>query len=331
MTLHRSWLRFARLPSIPSFAAALHGAALLAALWGAASPAVAEMCAPPLPKPSAALLASAQAQANNHGFLWRISKGGHNSYLYGTLHVGKLEWMFPGRELNNALQASTRIALEINVRDATLMRQLQAGMAAGTVAPLDAALQQRMAQQARRNCVPLVGLERVRPEFQITALTLAAARMRGLEADYSSESVLSSYAATSQKPVESLESVDEQLQSFLASDADDLQHFVDEGLTDLESGDATQLLATLAEVWAASDLQQLNNYALWCNCLKTESDKAAMTRLLDDRNPVLAHRIDRLHAAGETVFAAIGALHMIGAAGVPERLRRMGYQVQRIF
>ena len=291
----------------------------------------ADMCAPPLPQPSAALLAQAQAQAHNHGFLWRISKDGHHSYLYGTLHVGKLEWMFPGPELNQALQASTAMALELNMRDETLMRQLQAGMSASTAAPLDESLQQRMGQEARRSCVPWASLQRVRPEFQIMVLTLAVARMRGLEAEYSAESVLSSYAASSKKTVVSLESVDEQLHSFLASDTDDMQHFVDEGLSDLENGDALQLLSTLADVWAGSDFQRLNNYALWCKCLKTPSDKAAMTRLLDDRNPVLAHRIDRLHAAGDTVFAAIGALHMIGAAGVPERLRRMGYQVQRIF
>ena len=211
------------------------------------------------------------------------------------------------------------------------MQQLQAGIAAGTALPLDAALQQRLDAQAQRNCLSAEGLHALRPELQISALTLAAARMLGLETSYSAETVLASYAASSGKPIESLETVDEQLRSFLASDAPQMQDYVDSGLSDLESGDALQLLGTLAEVWATSDFRQLNDYALWCNCLRTGADREAMKRLLDDRNPTIAQRLDAGHTAGASGFAAVGALHRIGAGGVPARMLRLGYEVERIY
>ena len=113
--------------------------------------ALAELCAAPLPQPTPQLLAQARAQARNHGFLWRISKGGHASYLYGTMHVGKLEWMFPGPAEIRALQASSSIALEINVHDPVLMQQLQAGIAAGEAAGASVLV---VAHQSRSDTAP---------------------------------------------------------------------------------------------------------------------------------------------------------------------------------
>jgi uncharacterized protein YbaP (TraB family) len=300
--------------------------ALLTAL-----PAYAGLCAAPLPTPSAELVAKAQQQARNRGFLWRISKKGHVSYLYGTLHIGKLEWMFPGAAVLNALQASDSVALELNVRDPALMQQLQAGVAASTAAPLEADLQKRLERQAELNCVGVASLRALRPEMQISALSVAAARMLGLETSYGVEMVLASYASNSHKTIDSLESVSEQLQSFLVSNGDEMRELVASGLDDLESGNTLQLLGTLSAAWASSDFQKLNNYSQWCNCIDTPQDRAALKRLLDDRNPNLALRLDAMHDSGRKVFAAVGALHMIGANGLPERMRRMGYQVQRIF
>ncbi len=44
---------------------------------------------------------------------------------------------------------------------------------------------------------------------------------------------------------------------------------------------------------------------------------SAMKRLLDERNPALAERIDALHAGRQAVFAAVGSLHMVGPNGLP--------------
>jgi uncharacterized protein YbaP (TraB family) len=54
------------------------------------------------------------------------------------------------------------------------------------------------------------------------------------------------------------------------------------------------------------------------------------TRLLDGRNPGLADAIERLHADG-SVFAAVGALHIVGPQGLPALLKARGFAVTRMF
>ena len=63
---------------------------------------------------------------------------------------------------------------------------------------------------------------------------------------------------------------------------------------------------------------------------KDEEARAFLRRLNDDRNPGLADRIDALHGAGKRVFAAVGALHMTGAKGLPGLMAQRGYIVERL-
>ncbi|MDP0919542.1 hypothetical protein Q6272_31340, partial [Klebsiella pneumoniae] len=59
---------------------------LLAALWTAAAPAA---CPPAPVAPTAEQAAAWAAQAPDRGLLWRISRDGRSSYLFGSLHLGK--------------------------------------------------------------------------------------------------------------------------------------------------------------------------------------------------------------------------------------------------
>lgn len=74
----------------------------------------------------------------------------------------------------------------------------------------------------------------------------------------------------------------------------------------------------------------MERYPEWCDCLNTLTEREAYSRLVDGRNPGLADAIDRLHAK-VSVFAAVGALHMVGAQGLPVLLQAKGFKVQRVF
>lgn len=54
-------------------------------------------CPPVPPAATPAQVEAWAAQAKDRGVLWRITKGGHSSYLFGSLHVGRAEWAFPAR------------------------------------------------------------------------------------------------------------------------------------------------------------------------------------------------------------------------------------------
>jgi uncharacterized protein YbaP (TraB family) len=101
-------------------------------------------------------------------------------------------------------------------------------------------------------------------------------------------------------------------------------------LSQLEQGQARAMLVRVARVWENSDLDQLARFEQWCGCADTEADRQFLRRVNDERNPPMAARIDALHAGGQTVFAAVGSLHMTGPQGLPLLMQQRGYQVERV-
>ena len=63
-------------------------------------------CPPPPAPPSTAPAQASPAEARDRGLLWRIRKDGRDSWLFGTLHVGRPEWSVPGPVLRQALAGS---------------------------------------------------------------------------------------------------------------------------------------------------------------------------------------------------------------------------------
>lgn len=320
--LGRRWLRWAA-----GCAAALLGLAGAPAVQAAP----ANTACPPQPAP---LSADDQRQglkdAVDRGFLWRARKDGRDSWLYGTLHVARKPWAFPGPQVRSALQASDKLALELDMMDPELLRRLAMVMVASpNQRPLPGELQRRLRDQSAAACVG-GELAALRPEMQAVTLTVMIGRRAGLEAAYGIDMFLAGYARQLNKPVMSLETPEAQIGMLLQATPEDTEKFVDRALSDLENGLALPTLNRLAEAWARADWNELSHYADWCRCLETEADRALMRRLIDERNQAMVRQFQARHAAGEKLFVAVGALHMIGPEGLPALLAAQGFEVQRI-
>lgn len=313
------------------------GAVMLASLLGPGRAQAQTPAPPPAPDcpPAAAALTPAQFQAGtkaarDHGFLWRLRKDGRVSWLYGTVHVARLEWIFLGPSVAAALQASDTVALELDVLDSDIQGRLTQVMSAPTRTTLPAALKTRMQRRAEAECLPSQLLERLNPEMQIATLESLVGRRAGLDPAYGIDVVLAGWARGASKPVVSLESPELQLGALTLPTSAETLEFVDSALTEMEAGRAAPALVRMAQVWADADLDKLSRYESWCECIKTPADRAAMARLLDDRNPALADSITALHAGGQRVFAAVGSLHMIGPLGLPTLLKQRGFDVETV-
>lgn len=306
--------------------------ALLALLTLATSQCVAAASAcPPAPEqPSAEAMQAAMQNAHDHGFLWRISKDGHTSYLYGTMHVGRLEWAVPGANVMQALRAADTVALELDSMDPDIQSRIAAGMAAMKHVALPDALVQRLHKQADAVCLPYDALARLSPEMQVTMLTLMVGRWDGLDASYAMDSVLAGIGHGAGKDTVSLETPEMQLRMLQMQDAQDVVPFVEDNLEELESGRARAMLARIAKAWAGADYAEMEHFDQWCECYKTEVEREEMKQLLDERNPGLAEHIDALHRSGKRVFAAVGSLHMFGPIGLPALMAKRGYKVERV-
>ncbi len=287
-------------------------------------------CPPPPAPPSAEALAQAQREARDRGFLWRIEKDGRSSWLYGTVHLARLEWLFPGPRVREAFARSDTLALELDLLDAETQKRLAAGTAARPGEALAGELRQRIERRARLECAPAAAIAPLKPEFQVAALSMLAGRRLGLEPGYGIDAALAALARREGKPVLALESAEDQLRALGAGSRAERAELVKGALDELDSGRAQALLGLTARAWANGDHALLERHDQWCECRNTPAEAAALRRLLDARHPAMAARLDALHGGGREVFAAVGSLHLIGPRGLPALMAQRGYRVERI-
>lgn len=295
-----------------------------------ASPAA---CPPLVQPPTPQQLQAALQVARDHGALWRISRGGASSYLFGTLHVGKLAWAVPGPQLRAALAATDTIALELDPTDPQMAARMSAPAVPGASAHLPPALAERLARRLDAACLPpqaRPALEGMHPVMRAVTLSVLEGRWVGLDVGYAQEFTLAGYGRAAQRRIVSLETPELQLAALVPSDAQEMHQMIGSMLDQLEQGSTRRTMTRLAEAWARGDLVELEHYERWCECVLDAADRKLLVRLLDERNPMLAERIDALHKEGRKVLAGIGALHMVGPQGLPALLRQRGFTVERL-
>ena len=287
------------------------------------------ICPPPASPPTREVMQRAQQEAADRGFLWRIGRGGRDSFLYGTMHAGRAEWLVPGPLTEASLARTGVLALEINVMDPAV----QAALREATQGPprrLPAELMQALQAAWAAECLPADDLQTGPVEFHVAQLAVAQAQRQGLFPLYGAESALLLRSLRSERPVVGLETVQTQLVNLLARDDAEAQAMVREALADWRHPRAPQIMDRLTRAWASSDLQDLEAYADWCECLDSPTDRETFARLVDGRNPGMADAIEQMHAS-VSVFAAVGALHLIGPRGLPALLAARGFTVTRVF
>lgn len=268
------------------------------------------------------------ASAPDRGLLWRLERDGRVSWLYGSLHLGKPDWIFPGPALREAWLGTELLAVELDLGDPQTMATL--GQLGRIKQPPTAPLRERLAAQTRAACLPEQALATLHPLLQLSSLTALAARWDGFDIGYGQEFALLSLARHEGRRIVALETAAEQLGALIPTDARETEKLVEQGLRQLESGHARAPLVKLAKAWERGDLARLENYEQWCECVTSELEQRWLRRLNDGRNPHLAKRIAALHAEGKPVLAVIGALHMSGPQALPALLAKLGFKVERV-
>ena len=292
------------------------------AAWLLAGAVHAAPCPPPLP-----VVATATAVERDRGLLWRISRDGRSSWLFGTLHVGKPAWRRFGPQVTAALKASDVLALEIDPTDPALMQAL-AELQAPALLPEPLAA--RLTQAYERACVAPESLATLHPVLQATTLTVLEARWLGMDSSYAQEQLLVSQVRATGRRVVSLETAAQQKAALVPDDAEEALAALDQSLAQLEDQSGRRVLGRMAQAWEGGDLATLEDFEAWCECAATEAEKVFMRKLNDERNPPLADGIEAQHKQGRRVFAAVGALHMTGPQSLPRLLQQRGFKVERV-
>lgn len=285
-------------------------------------------CPQPLAQPTPQQLQEAASRARDRGVLWRVSKDGRTHHLYGTIHVGTLDWMFPGPKLREAMMAAQVVALEIDPTDPSV----QAAVARAGNMPrpeLASALVERMKQQIERACLP-PALHTAHPMIQAITLILVEAMRANLRPEFAQELALAGFARARGVPVTSLETPERQIAALMPADPARIPTLMTRMLDQLEAGQSRRYLRRLTELWERGDLDELAGYERWCECVSTSEEKAMIAAINDDRNPQIADKITELHANGKVLLVAVGALHMTGPKSLTSLLTGRGFSVERV-
>lgn len=300
--------------------------AALALLVGFTVPAQARSAAacPPLPTVDS-------SPPRDRGLLWKLTRDGRSSYLFGTLHIGRPGWERFGPATSAALRTTDVLALEVDPTDPATMAALATPAGSPSPVALPEQLLKKLAEAHERACLPPGALAALHPLLQVTVLSLGEARWLGLDAGYGQEVLLANHTRAAGRPVRALETVAQQRAALMPADpADNSATLIAQTLDQINDGAARRVLARMVDAWSAGDLAALERYGDWCECAPSGEEKALMERLNDGRNPALADGITALHGQGQRVFAAVGALHMTGAQALPRLLAERGFQVERV-
>jgi hypothetical protein len=311
----------------------IRSAALLALLASSllAAPSLAkESCPAPAQAPTLEQRAEGMKNAKDRGALWKIAKDGRTSYLYGTIHIGRVEWIFPGPNLMSALQNTGVIAVEVDLTAPGTQQEMMTAMAAAPALPLTDGDRARLAKLAEAECVPPGALDAFHPVMQAITYSSLIGRRDGLHADFAQEFALIGFARNSSRPVVGLESIGLQLDVLIPDDPAEARVAFEDTLKELEAPDAREKLLRTAQVWERGDLEAMDTIEEACQCRPTPQQREFYLALNDGRNPGIARRIAEEHAKGVPILAAVGILHMTGDKAIPKLLAEQGFEVTRV-
>ncbi len=287
----------------------------------------------------AALEKEAAATPNGKGIFWKIEKAGvEPSYLLGTMHMTdpRVLAMPQGADAAYAQAATVIVESDEIVDDrkaaaALMMRPDLTMFADGKSIKdfLDDSQEQKLAADLKARGIPLPLVARMKPWMIASFVALPACEMSRKAAGASFlDKKLAEEALANGKSLKGLETLVEQLK---AMDALPIAFHLDALIETLALGETiNDVMSTTTDLYLSGDIGMI------MPMMKAVSEEKSVTsdagyadfeqRIIIDRNKVMASRAKPILDGGNA-FMAVGALHLPGAEGVIELLRKDGFTV----
>jgi uncharacterized protein YbaP (TraB family) len=279
-----------------------------------------------------ATLLAPPGQARDRHVLWTVA-GKHNTvYLLGSIHV-----LRPGdgglpQAAERAYDDAEQLVMEIDMDDAAAAdpNQMLASMQRAALLPEGATLRgvlgddyASIRERAAQSGLDLEPLDRFAPWFVATLMLQLELAKRGFLPELGIEQQLASRAAGDGKPIQGLETAEQQFAVLGGLPLAEQKRFL---LMTME--ESTQLDAQVEELvgaWQRGDTTAL------AAMLSDEFDEfpELYRPLTEDRNRAWVQQLDRLLDDRDDYLVVVGALHLVGRNSVVDLLRLRGYTVTR--
>jgi len=295
------------------------------------------------PAAHAGLFRRAHAVANGRGKFWRVSRDGvPPSYLFGTFHDTGIARRPLDARVARALAAARLMLVELTEEEQARLQARVAGdrdfiidiEQTGLTGRLTAAERAVVERKLAANGLTLAIADKLRPWMLFSLLAVPQCMLREMQQGQPLlDTLLMSKAAEAGVPVAGLETYEQALGGFAAIPTDTMNEILLEGLRGLS--DEEDFRRTSVGLYLSGEIA-----ALWEFSVQNTAETTGMARsraiyaqfaaaLLDARNRAwMDVLVPQLEMGG--VFAAFGALHLPGEAGVIELLRARGFEVTRL-
>ena len=280
------------------------------------------------------MLATASARADDQGHpvtLWRVAGETNVVYLLGSIHMlRRQDHPLPG-VIDRVYDDAEVVVMELDMDDLDPAYTQAAFNQAGVMTDgrslrgmMGEGLFSQAEQAAAAIDIPLELLAQSEPWLAAMTVELMMLYRIGFDPVLGVEMTLSNRAKADGKPIEGLETVDEQL-SFLdglpiEAQREMLLQTLQQGATLSESVD------DLVTAWRHGDTE-----ALEAGLLDSMSEQEAlMAALVTDRNRRWAETIADWLDDDRDYLVVVGALHLVGDEGVPSLLDEAGFGIQQL-
>lgn len=270
------------------------------------------------------------------GTLYRVRYHDHTTYLFGTIHVGRIEFFPLEPQATQALADASTLALEIDLLDTAALQQ--AAIKYGVYADGDtldkhisAATLDRLQKALDQAGLSYTMVSHMKAWMAGNALLIAVLEHQGYDTNLATDSYLSAAASRQHKNIIGLETADFQLSLFDGMTEKQQEQYLNDNLDDIASGAMREKTQELIDAWAKADEKVFKELLIEAEYDQTTSGKFFLQELLNKRNPEMANKVEKMLKDEKSTFVAIGLMHLIGANGVPQLLAKRGYEVTKLY
>ena len=279
--------------------------------------------------------ANPSAQAPE-GSLYRVQSQGHTAYLFGTIHVGKAEFFPLEPRVTQGFMKADVLAVEFDVSDTASVQQSVFKYALypnfGTI---DKHVAPKTLERLKKSLavlgLPYDGLSHMKPWMVANVMLIASLEKQGYASDLATDTYFINAAKDQKKSIVGLESADFQFGLFDKLPAREQEAYLTDCLDDLESGTVAKKNQELLDAWEHADEKAYEDLLTEARTDKSVSGRFFYRQLLQARNPAMADKVAQLIKDHDNSFVAIGLLHLVGKEGVPQLLKKKGFEVERIY
>ena len=277
------------------------------------------------PVPNSILFAQKTKQENP--LLWKVSGNGLNkpSYLFGTYHFLSSGFVDTMQAVKKAYASSDAVVGEL-VIDSTIQRpMMEASVLQGTTLQKllpDTVYNKTSAWFKQEAGLDLIKLDQLNP---ITVMTAALAITQqkyfpNKQGEVQLDTYFQDLGKKDGKRILGLETIEVQINALFKQLTLERQVEI-LNATFSEKDGFKSVIATMNDAYIRNDLKALQQL-MYVKTYKPEE----MKQLLDDRNNNWMTQLPKFMKE-QSLFVAVGALHLVGESGLVNQLRKKGYSV----